>query len=100
MELQVKEDWSFGGSISIDGGSGVGSGSFDCFVEERLELVRLVASGLQSVVEGSGPLILILGICAEGVDSKQCAKHNSREQSWGMGTVRGDVEMQIQWLLK
>ena len=99
VELQVKENRSFGGSINIMGRASVNPGPFDGFIKKRLELVSWVASGLQSVVEGPGPLILILCVCTKGMDSKQCSKDNSREQSWCMGTVRGDVEMQVQWLL-
>ena len=77
VELEVKEDRSFSCSGIRWSWASVDSGSLDGFVEEWGQLVSLITSSPQTVVEGSSSFRLVICIGAESVDPEQSAKNHA-----------------------
>ena len=84
-------------------GSGSGScvvlGPGDGFLEQRKELVLLVSSDDQALVELLGSVVSVGFICAQCLDSEQGAKYYTREEPGGVSRGWGDVQVKVEGLL-
>ena len=77
----------------VDDFTGVDCCLLDPINEEGKKNVTLPSTALKLVEEGLGAVVLVGGICAEGMDAMEHTEYHARDQSWGVCRTGRDLQV-------